>query len=60
MFGKIQARKGGVAGTEIFLGYGAAPVDVVTYHAAHSALVASTLLLGWDEVLRLVGWIGGH
>lgn len=51
MFGKIQACEGGVAGTEILSGYGAALVDVVADYAADSALVAGALLLGWDEVL---------
>ncbi len=60
MFGKIQTCEGGVAGTEILLGYGATLVDVVAYYAADSALVAGALLLGWDEVLRPVGWIGGY
>ena len=57
---KIQACEGGVAGTEILLGYGAAFVDVVAYHAPDSALVAGAILLGWDQVLRLVGWVGGY
>ena len=50
---QVRPRQRSFTRAEILLGHCAPFINVASYHDSHSEVVASTILLGWNQVLRL-------
>lgn len=57
---EVPIGQGGSEGTKILSRHGTASIELASHHDPRAEVVAGTIFLGWDEILRFLGWSRGN